>query len=119
MLFISNLNLSSCSLKPFPLALLQQTLLESVPFLLLVSHQILKGHPQVTSEPSPLPAEQAQLSQPVLIAEVFHPFEHFCGPPLNALQQVCVSPVLRTPHLDTVLQMSFHQSRAQGQHHFL
>ena len=32
--------------------------------------------------------------------------DHFCGPPLDVLQQVCVSSVLRTPHLDAVLQPS-------------
>jgi len=46
-----------------------------------------------------LQAEQPQLSQPVLTGEVFHPWDYFCGPPLDTLQQVRVSPVLRTPHL--------------------
>ncbi|KAK4827646.1 hypothetical protein QYF61_020418, partial [Mycteria americana] len=36
--------------------------------------------------------------------EVFHPSDHFCGPPLNLLQQVLVFPALRTPELDAVLQ---------------
>jgi len=34
--------------------------------------------------------------QPVLIGEVFHPLDHFCGPPLDTLQQAYVSPALRT-----------------------
>jgi len=42
---------------------------------------------------------------------------HFDGPPLEALQHVCVSPVLRTPHLDAVLQVMFHQCRVEGQDH--
>jgi len=42
---------------------------------------------------------------------------HFCGPPLDALQQLHVSPVLRTPHLGTVLQMRPHQCKAEGQDH--
>jgi len=62
-----------------------------------------------------LQAEQPQLSQPVLVGEVFHPLDHFCGPPLKALQQVHVSPVLRTPHLDAVLQMKSHQRRVKWQ----
>ena len=66
---------------------------------------MLNGCNQVTSEPSLLQAEQPQLSQPVLVVDVFHPLSHFCGPPLDALQQLHVSPVLRTPHLDTVLQV--------------
>ena len=39
----------------------------------------------------------------------------FCGPPLDALQQVHVFPVLRIPHLDTVFQVRSHQPRAEGQ----
>ena len=48
------------------------------------------------------------------VKEVFHPMDHFCGLSLDAVQQVCASPVLRTPHLDTVLQLRFHQSREAG-----
>jgi len=62
-------------------------------------------------QPSALQAEQPQFSQPVLIREVFHPLDHFCGPLLDVLKQVCVSPVLRTPHLDAVLQVRPHQCR--------
>ena len=36
--------------------------------------------------------------------------DYFCGPPLTMLQQVQVSPVLRTPHLDTVLQVRSHSA---------
>ncbi|KAK4829035.1 hypothetical protein QYF61_001840 [Mycteria americana] len=49
-------------------------------------------------------AEQPQLSQPVLIAEVLQPSDHLCGPPLDLLQQLHVFPVLRAPELDAVLQ---------------
>ena len=55
--------------------------------------------------------EQPQLSQTDLVGEVFHPWDHFCGPPLDVLQQVCVSPVLRTPQLDAVFQVRSHQRR--------
>ena len=41
----------------------------------------------------------------------------FCGPPLDTLQQDLVSPVLRTPHLDTVLQVRPHQHRVEVQDH--
>ena len=37
--------------------------------------------------------------------EVLHPFNHFCDPPLEELQQLHISPVLRTPHLDAALQV--------------
>jgi len=56
-------------------------------------------------------------SQPVLVGKVFYPLNHFCGPPLDALQQVYISPVLRTPHLNVALQVRFHQSKAEGQDH--
>ncbi|KAK4826190.1 hypothetical protein QYF61_006134, partial [Mycteria americana] len=50
-------------------------------------------------------AEQPQLSQPVFIAEMFQPSDHFCGPPLDLLQQVHVFLVLlEAPELDAVLQ---------------
>jgi len=68
-------------------------------------------------EPSLLQSEQPQLSQPVLVEEMFHLLDHVCGPPLDALQQVYGSPVLRTPHLDTLLQVRPHQSRVEGQDH--
>jgi len=41
-----------------------------------------------------LQAEQLQLSQPVLIGELFQPSEQFCGPPMDLLQQLHVLPVL-------------------------
>ena len=50
---------------------------------------------------------------------VFHPLDHFCGPLLGMLQQVYVSPVLKTPHLDAVLHVRFLQCRAEGQDHLL
>ena len=48
---------------------------------------------------------------------MFHALHHFCGPPLDALQLVHVSPVLRTPHLDAVLHRRSHQRRAEGKDH--
>ena len=64
-------------------------------------------------KPSLLQAEQPQLSQPFLIGEVLHLSDHFCGPPLDPLQQVHVFPVLRGPELDVVL------ARAEGQNPLL
>jgi len=66
-------------------------------------------------QPSLLQAEQLQLSQPLLTGEVFQPSDHFCGPPLDLLQQVHVFPVLKAPELDAGLQVGAHQSRAEGQ----
>uniref|UniRef100_A0A8C3LYP5 Cytosol aminopeptidase n=1 Tax=Chrysolophus pictus TaxID=9089 RepID=A0A8C3LYP5_CHRPC len=59
---ISNLNLTSFSLQPFPLVLSQQTLLRSLSFL-TEPLQVLKGCTQVSLEPSVLQAEQPQFSQ--------------------------------------------------------
>ncbi|KAK4831174.1 LOW QUALITY PROTEIN: hypothetical protein QYF61_015644 [Mycteria americana] len=102
----SFLNLPSLSLKPLLLVLSQQALLK-----------ILEGCYKVSLEPSLLQAEQPQLSQPVLVGEVLQPSDHFHGPPLDPLQQLHVFPLLRAPELDTVLQMSSHQSRGEGQNH--
>ena len=66
-------------------------------------------------EPSLLQAEQAQLSQPFLVGEVLQPLDHFGGPPLAPLQQVHVFPVLRSPDLDTGLQVGSHQRRVEQQ----
>ena len=60
---------------------------------------------------------KSQLSQPFLIGEVLQPSDHFCGPPLDLLQQVHVFLVLRTPELNAVLQVRSHQSRVEGQNH--
>ncbi|KAK4810053.1 hypothetical protein QYF61_005116 [Mycteria americana] len=65
---------------------------------------LLKGCNKDSPESSLLQAEQHQLFQPFLIGEVFHPSSHFCGPPLDPLQQVHVFLVLRTPELDAELQ---------------
>ncbi|KAK4832884.1 hypothetical protein QYF61_026434 [Mycteria americana] len=61
---------------------------------------ILKGCNEVSPEPSLLQAEQPQLSQPFLTGEVFHSSDHFCGPPLDLLQQDHGFPVLRAPEMD-------------------
>ena len=86
-LLISTLNLPSFSLKPFPLVPLQWTLLKSLSPSFLQPIQILKGCSQVSLEPSLLQASQPQLSA-FPLKEVFHPLNHFCGPSLDALQQV-------------------------------
>ena len=90
---------------------------ESVSSLSVASLQILKGCYQMSLKPSLLQAEQPQLSQPVLIGEVFQTLDHFCGSPLDVLQQVHVSPLLRTLHLDAVLQVRPHQCSAEEQDH--
>ena len=78
---------------------------------------MLEGCSKVAPEPSLLQAEQPQLSQPVLTGEGFYPLDHFCGPPLDPLQQVHVFPVQRALELEAGLQVGFHQSRVEGQNH--
>ena len=53
-----------------------------------------------------------------MLGEVFHPLVHFCVCALDALQQAHVSPILRTPHLDAVLQVRSHQGRVERENHF-
>ena len=87
---------------------------ESVPFLLTAPLQVLKGCYQVSLGPSLLQSKQPQPSACSLTGEVFHPLDHFRGPPLDAHQWVHISPVLRTLHPDTVLQVRSHQCRGAG-----
>ncbi|KAK4807440.1 hypothetical protein QYF61_001991 [Mycteria americana] len=73
-----------------------------------------QGCYKVYPQPSLLQAEQPQLSQPVLIGEVLQPPDHFCGPPLDPLQQLHVLLVLRTPELDAVLQGGLTRAEQRG-----
>ena len=111
---MSNQNLSSFSVKPFPLVLSQQTLLKSLsPSFLqppLDTERLLSGHPGAFSCPG--------CTAPALSVcprrEAFHSWDHFNGPPLYALQQVHISPAPRSPHLDTVLQVRSHSTEQRG-----
>ena len=77
----------------------------------------MKGHNKLSPEPFLLQAKQPPLSQPFLIGDVFHPSDHFYGPPLDPLQWVHVFPVLRAPGLDLILQVGSHNSGVEGQIH--
>ena len=100
-LFISSLNLPSFSLKPFPLAQSQQTLLKNMPpFLHIAPLWIPKGRNEVILESSLLQAEQPQLSAcPRRRGFPSLPF-HFCSPLLDMLQQIHVSSVLRSSYVN-------------------
>ncbi|KAK4818642.1 hypothetical protein QYF61_016613 [Mycteria americana] len=50
-----------------------------VPIFLISPLEVLKGYDKVSRQPSLLQVEHPQLSQPVFIAEVFQPSDHFCG----------------------------------------
>jgi len=104
---ISGLNIPSFSLKPFLLVLSQQTPLKSLSLSYspsLDTDRPLSGLPGALSPPGCT----TQLSA-CPHREAFHPLDHFCGPPLDTLQQPHVCPALSTPHLDAVLQVRSHQ----------
>lgn len=109
--FISSLNLPSFSSSPFPPVLSQQTLLKCLPptFLYPPLDTERPAAHQVSLKPSLPQAEQPQPSQPALV-EVFHAWDHFCGPPLDTAR---APPVPRAPHLDALLQMRCHQHRGR------
>ena len=87
-LLISNHNLPSPTLKPFPLVL------SLFPLLFTRFLQVLESCNEVSPEPSLLQAKQAQFPQPFLIGEVLQPSDHLSGPPLDPLQELHVLPVL-------------------------
>ena len=78
--------------------------------LLLSSLQVLEGHNKVSSEPSPLQDEKAQLPQPFLTGKVLQPSDHLHGPPSDPLQQLHIFLMLGAPDLDAVLQMGPHMT---------
>ena len=107
--------LSSINISPCPVAI--DSAKESVPFFLsspLDSEKPLSGHLSLLFSRLNSPSS---LSCPHSKSVVFHPLDHFCGLPLDTLQQVHLSPVLRTPHEDAVLQMRSHQCRIERQDH--
>uniref|UniRef100_A0A8C3BGT2 Phospholipid-transporting ATPase n=1 Tax=Cairina moschata TaxID=8855 RepID=A0A8C3BGT2_CAIMO len=58
---------------------------------------------------SPDEAEQTQVSQPFLIWKMLQALYHLCGPPLDSFQEIPVLFVLRSPEMDTVLQVALVQ----------
>ena len=87
-LLMSSLNLPSFSLKPFSLVLSQNPSWSICPLLYYSSSFDIER--PLLGLPGDCQAEQSQLFQPLLTGKVFHPLDHFCGPPLDALQQVHV-----------------------------
>ena len=108
---ISNLNLPSFSLRPFPLVLSQQLLLKSIPVFLTtpLTDRLLSGLPGAFPCPG-CTAPALSLSSLGSVPSL----GSFCGPPLDALQQIHISPVLRTPDLDAVLQVRSHSTEQRG-----
>ena len=59
----------------------------------------MKGLNKISLEPSLLQANQPQLSQPVLIGEVFHLSDHFCGPNLDPLNRFDRTELLKASYV--------------------
>ena len=78
-LLISNINLPSFSLQPFPLVLSLHTLVKSPSPSFLSAPSGTGSCSKVTPEPSLLQAEQPQLPQPVLVGEVLQPSDNLRG----------------------------------------
>ena len=48
---------------------------------------------------------------------MLQPSDHFCGPPLNPLQQLHVFLLLGIPEVNAVLQVESQESRVKGNYH--
>ncbi|KAK4827433.1 hypothetical protein QYF61_017990, partial [Mycteria americana] len=97
---------------PGPTPLLKQGHLEPV----AQDHvQVFTNIDKIPPEPSLLQAEQLQLSQPFLIAEILQFLHHLSGTLLDTLQDVPVSLVLGSPELDPELQMWPQKGRITSQ----
>ena len=60
---------------------------------------------------------ESQLPQPFLRGGMLQSLHHLCGPSLDSLQYVHLSPVLGTPALDPALQLWPHQCGVEGKDH--
>ncbi|RMC13715.1 hypothetical protein DUI87_08794 [Hirundo rustica rustica] len=78
-----------------------------------MSLQILIEVDEVPPQSSLLKAEQAQLSQPFLMREMFQSPHHLSHPPLDLLQELIVSLFLRSQDLDTALWVKPHYISAE------
>ena len=69
--------------------------------------------------PEPSPEELKSLTSLSLSSQgrCSNPSDHLHGPPLDLLQQLHVLLALRTPELDTVLQMASDKNRVEKQDH--
>jgi len=84
--------------------------------LLICFLRVLEGHSEVSSQPSLLQTEQAQLLQPFFIREEFQPYDHHHGPPLDLLQQLHILPVVGPQTRTQYSRWGF--TRVEGDNHF-
>lgn len=102
---LSSLSVLSFSLKLLSLVLSQQhPTKKSVSVFFASPLWVLKSCNTVSLKPS-FPQAEPQLSQPVLIGEVFQATDCSCGPPLDLYQQVHIFLILKSPEVDVVLQV--------------
>jgi len=59
---------------------------------------VLKGHNKVPLKPSLLQAEQPQLTQPVLVGDMFHPSDRFCVRWRSTVEQIATCSPWKGPH---------------------
>ena len=91
---------------------------ESNPALAVSTFQILEEGKKVSPQP-PLPqTKQPQFLQLLLVGHILQAFHKPRCPSLDLLQPLHVFSVLRCPKLNTVLAVSPHQCRVQGQEDF-
>ena len=110
-LLLSNLNLPSHlkTIPPCPTVIHPHKQL--VPLLFICSLQVLKGHNELSPEPSLLQAKRDPFLQRFLIGEWLQPSDHLHSPPPDPLQELHVLPVLGAPRPETLLQMGPHDTQ--------
>ena len=78
----------------------------------------MEGCNEVSSQPSLLQTEQAQLLQPDFIGEALQLSDYPTGPPLSSVQILHILSMLRAPDLDEILQMGPHTDVVEKNNHF-
>lgn len=81
-------------------------------------HQIIYTHWEDPSlKPSFLQADNFQLSQLLLVRQMFQFLNYLCDPLLDSLQYVHVPLLLGSPEVDIVLQLWSHQGSGEEKYH--
>ncbi len=87
---------------------------EAKPLLITTSLQEVVECNEVSFQPPLFQTKQSQLPQPLLIRLVLQTPHQFCCSSLDTFQGLSVFPVVRSPKLDTVLEVQPHQGCLQG-----
>jgi len=94
---------------PLPLVLSLGITEKSGSILFAPSLQVFICIDEILTEPSVFQVKQSQPCQPFFVYQILQTLNHLDGPSLESLQEAHVSLVLRSPGLDTVLQVWPHQ----------